>query len=329
MAAKPQRLILRAYQVGFGDCFLLSFRYRPSGDDGDRHVLIDFGSTGKPATAGDKLLLRVAQDIRKACGGKLHAVVATHRHKDHISGFATNREGTASGDIIASLEPDVIIQPWTEDPDARPDARHATMRFTQDDKALTAALMSMHAFSQTTLDEVARRGQTFGVMARSQLDFLGEDNLENKSAIENLMHMGKKGKAVYVNFGSDPQLGNVLPGVKTTVLGPPTLDQSADIRKQRAKDTSEFWHLQAAAGERFTARGVPPFDKQYRAADQPAYTNWFIPRMDALRGGPAAGDRAVAGQTDEQHQRDPPVRSGRQEVALPGGRADRELVLRS
>ena len=155
MAAKPQRLTLRAYQVGFGDCFLLSFRYRPSGGVEDRHVLIDFGSTGQPATASDKLLLRMAQDIKEACGGKLHAVVATHRHKDHISGFATNKEGTASGDIIASLEPDVVIQPWTEDPDARPDATHA-VRFTPDDKALTAALISMHAFSQAALDEVAR-----------------------------------------------------------------------------------------------------------------------------------------------------------------------------
>lgn len=36
MAAKPQRLTLRAYQVGFGDCFLLSFRYRPSGGVNDR-----------------------------------------------------------------------------------------------------------------------------------------------------------------------------------------------------------------------------------------------------------------------------------------------------
>jgi hypothetical protein len=283
MAAKPQRLTLRAYQVGFGDCFLLSFRYRPSGGVGDRHVLIDFGSTGQPKKAGDNLLLRVAQDIKEACGGKLHAVVATHRHKDHISGFATNKEGTAPGDVIASLEPDVVIQPWTEDPDARPDARHAT-RFTPDDRALTAALISMHAFSQAALGEVARRGQTFGVMARSQLDFLGEDNLANKSAIENLMRLGKRGKAVYVNFGSDPQLGDVLPGVKTTVLGPPTLEQSDDIRKQRARDASEFWHLQAAAGQSFTAMGVPPFDEQYHAAERPAYTRWFIPRMDALRG---------------------------------------------
>src|SRR5262249_16893854 len=152
-----------------------------------------------------------------------------------------------------------------EDPDARPNAKRATQRFASEDKALTASLASMHAFAQAALDEVARRGETFGAMARSQLGFLGEDNLANKSAVENLMRMGKKGKAVYVNFGSDPQLDDVLPGVKTTVLGPPTLEQSDEIRKQRARDASEFWHLQAAAGQNFTATGVSPFDAQYHA----------------------------------------------------------------
>ena len=41
----------------------------------------------------------------------------------------------------------------------------------------------MHAFSQAVLDEVARRGQSFGVKSRNQLGFLGEDNLANLSAV--------------------------------------------------------------------------------------------------------------------------------------------------
>jgi hypothetical protein len=56
----------------------------------------------------------VARDI--AAGGHLHAVVATHRHRDHIGGF-----GSACGKIIASLSPEVVVQPWTEDPAAAPD----------------------------------------------------------------------------------------------------------------------------------------------------------------------------------------------------------------
>ncbi|MFZ8474707.1 hypothetical protein ACO1MO_13930, partial [Staphylococcus aureus] len=47
----------------------------------------------------------------------LDVLVATHRHADHISGFAT-KDGAASGDVIRGLDPRVIVQPWTEAPEA-------------------------------------------------------------------------------------------------------------------------------------------------------------------------------------------------------------------
>src|SRR4051794_26203373 len=97
---KPSKLTLRVYQVGFGDCFLLTFHY-PSKD---RHVLIDFGSTGVPPGTASGLMLRVAEDIKQQGGGQLHAVVAARRHKDHVTGFATSK-GKGSGDIIASCQP--------------------------------------------------------------------------------------------------------------------------------------------------------------------------------------------------------------------------------
>ena len=47
---KPTGLTIRAYQVGFGDCFLLTFEYDKATKkaDKERHILIDFGSTGMP-----------------------------------------------------------------------------------------------------------------------------------------------------------------------------------------------------------------------------------------------------------------------------------------
>jgi hypothetical protein len=50
-----------------------------------------------------------------------------------------------------------------------------------------------------------------------------------------------------------------LPGVKTHVLGPPTLKQSAAIRKMRSADNVEFWMLLGATGTKFTASGGEPF----------------------------------------------------------------------
>jgi glyoxylase-like metal-dependent hydrolase (beta-lactamase superfamily II) len=93
------------YNVGFGDCFLLTFPYAAGGD---RHVLIDFGSFPKPKDAPKGFMEAIAADIAQHVQGGRLAVVATHRHADHINGFATNAQHTASGDIIAKLKPEVV-----------------------------------------------------------------------------------------------------------------------------------------------------------------------------------------------------------------------------
>jgi len=274
-STKPHKLTLRAYQVGFGDCFLLTFHYTNK----DRHVLIDFGSTGLPKTAPADLMLRVATDIKEQCGGKLHAVVATHRHKDHISGFATSN-GKGSGDIIASCNPDVVIQPWTEDPNAKPDATSATR--LSDPKSFVGALDSMHSVSESLLSELQGLRTGISRTAFNQLAFLGEDNLTNKSAVENLMNMSKR--HFYVNAGSKSGLESVLPGVKTVVMGPPTVDQSNTITKMRSKDADEFWHLLGLAGQAIVRGKGNLFPRAETYAAPPAQSRWLIRRMQKLRG---------------------------------------------
>ena len=53
----------------------------------------------------------------------------------------------------------------------------------------------------------------------------------------------------YINAGSKSGLESVLPGVKTVVLGPPTVEQSNTITKMRSTDPDEFWHLLGLAGQ--------------------------------------------------------------------------------
>src|SRR6266496_4466778 len=124
MAEMPKRIVLRSYQVGFGDCFLLSFVYT---EQDRRHILIDFGTTELPKRKKpSEHMLKIAKQIASDCDGQLTAIVATHRHADHISGFGTDGKTGRSGEIIRALKPKVVIQPWTEDPKAAKNARQAT-----------------------------------------------------------------------------------------------------------------------------------------------------------------------------------------------------------
>lgn len=280
-SSKPSSMTLRSYQVGFGDCFLLTFHY--NGKTGDRHVLIDFGSTGTSKSMGENLMVRVAEDIKKQTKGKLHAVVATHRHKDHISGFATNKKQNGSGDIIASCKPDVVIQPWTEHPDAKVSAQKAPTNMTGK-QSFVASLQSMHEVAGAVLVEAERRKSVLGKGLHKELSFLGEDNLSNLSAVQNLMRMGKK--HFYINFGTKSGLESVLPGVKIRVLGPPNLEQSKEIKVQRSKDEDEFWQFQAMANQFVIKRNPKLFRnaKTYSATVAPPHTRWFIDRMKSIRG---------------------------------------------
>src|ERR1043166_2199477 len=115
----PVGMPLEASQVGVGDCFLLAFHYKAGRD---RHVLIDFGSTGLPKPAPKNQMTLIAQDIAGVCGGTLDAVVLSHRHRDHMSGFETNAKHNGPGDIIRGLKPRLVIQTWTEDPKAKKNA---------------------------------------------------------------------------------------------------------------------------------------------------------------------------------------------------------------
>jgi len=280
----PVRLHLFAYQVGFGDCFLLRFVYP---DGVNRHVLIDFGTVGMPDgidKAGQ--MLKIANDIKDKCAGKLQVLVATHRHADHISGFAPTKNGKGPGDIIRALEPDVVLQPWTEQPDLPEDA--------------TAPLASAHVQALAGMNQVAlkltrhldSRPKGLAPDLTRRLGFLGENNIANKGSVNNLIAMGQRpgAKAVYAHFGTEDPLAEALPGIATRVLGPPTVEQSAKVRRQ-ARSDPEYWLRQpdllfgadAGAGAEATASPFP--DAPHEPGSKlPQSTRWIANRVRKARG---------------------------------------------
>ena len=92
MVSKVKRVRIRMYQVGFGDCFLVSLEYDKPLPDGraERHLLIDYGSTRAARARRAKGRMRdVAALIAEHTHGQLDVLVVTHRHKDHLFGLPT------------------------------------------------------------------------------------------------------------------------------------------------------------------------------------------------------------------------------------------------
>jgi hypothetical protein len=283
MAKAPKRATIRTYHVGFGDCFLLSFEYGPKSE---KHVLIDFGSTGFPKGVPKSRMIDIAQDIKKRTQGKLHAVVATHRHRDHISGFATQKGGKGSGDVIRLLKPNVVVQPWTEDPKLDPKATGPgtsakIKKFGDGTREHIGALSLMHEVAQLSL-----QARNLPKDLRHEVGFLGESNIANPSAVKNLMTMAKNS---YVYCGSKSGLEKELPGVKIDVLGPPTVKQTDTIKKQRARDPDEFWHFQVgatqlAAGASADKPILFPRYVESRGSSQPVSARWLVYHARTMRG---------------------------------------------
>ena len=236
---------------------------------------------------GQVNLKGIANDIKKTCGGKLYAVVATHRHKDHISGFSDAGGAESPGAIIASCKPEVVLQPWAENPDAAANATAAPLlarRQAISDEALFFASMSaMNSIAAAVAEEASGwRGVGGRVLP---LERLAANNVSNPDAVKNLRTMGKRSPR-FLQYGSPSGLENsrMLPGVKVHILGPPT-QKMQNLRKY-AKNSDEYWigckywglqshAVQSAGSSQLFRRDVPKRKRRI-----PFEARWFIQRAD-------------------------------------------------
>lgn len=244
---KPERVLVRMYQVGFGDGFLVSFQYRKPLDDGraERHMLVDLGSTHAPrgrrgtAAGGRSIVECAAERLKEHTGDHLDVVVNTHRHRDHLSGFG-DPEAAA---VIKSLKPRVVVRPWTEHPDLPRDATAPHARDPQRRFASRLAVGQQLAAHVHSLTADASATSTRGGLAQ-----LAGDQVPNAAAIGFLDDLAAStGGGLYLSAGMDWDINEHIPGIRVRVLGPPTLDQLPAIANARANDPKEFWLGQQAA----------------------------------------------------------------------------------
>ncbi|MBO9523001.1 MAG: hypothetical protein J7518_15825 [Nocardioidaceae bacterium] len=236
--SKPVKVRVRMYQVGFGDCFLVSVEYDKPLPDGraERHLLIDYGSTraAREGRAPGKMR-DVAPLIEKHTSGVLDVLALTHRHKDHLFGFADD-----TGDAtLRRLDPKLVLRPWTEDPDLQTDA-------TGPGAALVGAASASFAASLAGAQAAAERLSTRAGLHEDVLAAAAEQ-VKNPEAIKLLDDLAAAGEGRYLFAGADPDVTKTVPGLKVTVLGPPTVDQDPRVSKQREDDEDEYWMLRLRA----------------------------------------------------------------------------------
>ena len=103
---KGERVTVRVYRQGLGDCILVRVK-RPSHDD--FKLMIDCGVVlGTPDAA--KIMTRVMENLVSDTQGKVDALAITHEHFDHLSGF------TQAPEAFAKLAVGAVWVAWTEDP---------------------------------------------------------------------------------------------------------------------------------------------------------------------------------------------------------------------
>jgi hypothetical protein len=231
------------YQVGFGDCFLVSFAYREPLADGrsERHMLVDFGSTHGPkdsrasgASTVERAATRIAEDAR----GELDVVVLTHRHRDHLSGFG-DPDAAA---VISGLRPKLVVRPWTEHPSLPRDADAPLSDDSEPSLHFADKLAAGHRLA-AGIELLTREADANSVAGR--LAHLALDQVPNPAAIAFLDDLSARtGGGEYLSAGMESSIADHIPGIDVRVLGPPTIKQHSAILKARADDPDEFWLTQ-------------------------------------------------------------------------------------
>jgi beta-lactamase superfamily II metal-dependent hydrolase len=201
LASGAKGLRVRMYRVGFGDFFLLTVRTHK----GDRHILIDCGVHAQNLNSIADAVNQMAAD----CGKQLALVIMTHRHADHISGFAT------CSDAFSEFTVDRVWMPWFENP-----ADDTAVKFQSSLTALAGRLSARLALSPDPDSK--------------QLAFMA-DNItggmaaaggsSNQKALD-VLHKGFKNTPAhdYYKAGDPPTLPQDLvdAGFSAQILGPPS-----------------------------------------------------------------------------------------------------------
>jgi beta-lactamase superfamily II metal-dependent hydrolase len=188
------------FRVGFGDFFLLTV---PTGA-GAKHILIDCGVHAKDLGSIQDAVAQMASD----CGSELALVIMTHRHADHISGFAK------CSDAFSKFTVERVWMPWFENP------KNKTAAAFQASLAALASGLQMKLAARS--DEESKQFADMAENITGGMAAAGGSS-SNQKALD-VLHNGFKNKPDYDYYqaGDEPVLPKSLVGVLSAqILGPP------------------------------------------------------------------------------------------------------------
>ncbi len=262
---------VRMYRQGLGDCFLLSFPRH----DGHAHVLIDCGVL-QGTDPGSQKIKQVAESIVEETGGRLDALVVTHQHWDHVSGFIDAEA------IFSRLEVAEVWLAWTEDP--------------TDDLASELANRKKKALSaiNSAAGQLARSLNSDAVQTAHRLngllEFHGELGVSGRRTTAKAMGWVKARQGAQVRYFKPNSEPIVIPGVdglRVYVLGPPhdakmlrksdPSARSSEVYELAEINGSDMGFLAAAeAMQTESAVSALPFNEWFRIPEDAAWDDDFF-----------------------------------------------------
>ena len=243
MTNDKTRLRIRMYRQGLGDCFLLTF----NPDEQPVHLLIDCGTLGNGGST--VTMQRVVDDIAATTQRHLGLLIATHEHRDHLSGFNTGR---AVFDDHFTV--DQVWVAWTENPDD-PVAQQI-VRYKKDllsSLRFASQKLQNNGLSGAEQTALAATGARIGALLDFDADLPPEEmvlGVALATSVNDAMNYATSRAGRPPDFLEPGQVLEPawLPGVRFYVLGPPCSPQALSLLGDR--DSPELYHfseLQAAS----------------------------------------------------------------------------------
>jgi beta-lactamase superfamily II metal-dependent hydrolase len=227
-------LVIRAYNVFFGDAILVSIPDRGAdGVERTRHILIDVGNL----LANDHAVFTpVVADIAKHTGGEVDLYVMTHEHLDHVHGLLAAKN---AGVDLKAKTAWLTASAATDYYDTHPDARR---------QKLTNERLMLDLFAQH--DAASDPWLTMMIQNNNALLPQAAFGLRTADYVDHLRSVAPPEHTHYVHRGTDVAGKHPFDEAQLRILAPE--ENTADYYGRRRKNFT----LTATSGD--AASAAPP-----------------------------------------------------------------------